>query len=166
MHQKTKIIICITISLQHKTRHVILWNHFQTAMYKYVFPLQTHNCLSQQQKHKCDLIFHFCLDCTSQAIIFYLYKSQKIAVNILPGAFFLQILLHWVIFKTSFSKHLLSVLHWELMFHMLCLYCGCGRGGAEPACFHWARGNSEVHHAKFKISNKFNMYCAGIHSVL
>lgn len=165
MHQKKKIIICIRISLQHKTKHVILWNHFQTVMYKHVFPLQTHNGLSQQQKHKRDL-FPFCLDCTSQAIIFYLYKSQKIAVNILPGAFFLQILLHWVIFKTSFSKHLLSVLHWELMFHMLCLYCGCGRGGAEPACFHWACGNSEVHHAKFKISNKFNMYCAGIRSVL
>lgn len=135
-------------------------------MYEYVFPLLTHNCISQQWKHKSELLFPFCLDYTSQAIIVYLHKSQKIAVNILPGALFLQILLHWVIFKTSFSKHLLSVLHWELMFHRLCLYCGCGRGVAEPACFQPARGNSEVHHAKFKISNKFYIYCAGILSVL
>lgn len=135
-------------------------------MYEYLFPLLTHNCISQQCKHKSELLFPFCLDYTSQAIIVCLHKSQKIAVNILPGALFLQILLHWVIFKTSFSKHLLSVLHWELMFHRLCLYCGCGRGGAEPACFQPARGNSEVHHAKFKISNKFYMYCAGILSVL
>lgn len=53
----------------------------------------------------------------------------------LPGASLPLILLHWVIFKSSFSKHLLSVIHWELLFHMLCLYCGCGRSGAEPACF-------------------------------
>lgn len=53
----------------------------------------------------------------------------------LPGAFLPLISLRWVIFKTSFSKHLLSVVQWELLFRTLCLYCGCGRRGAEPARF-------------------------------
>lgn len=63
-------------------------NYVQSLMYEYVFPLLTHNCISQQQGHKSHLLFPFCLDYTSQAIIFYLYKSQKIALNVLPGAFF------------------------------------------------------------------------------
>lgn len=91
---------------------------------------------------------------------------KKKGANMLPGAFLPLILLHWVIFKTSFSKHLLSVVHWELLFHMLCLYCGCGRNGAEPACFQGASGSNVVQHAKFKISNKFNMYSAGIRCLL
>lgn len=84
----------------------------------------------------------------------------------LPGASMPLILLHWVIFKSSFSKHLLSIVHCKLLFHMLCLYCGCGCSGAEPGCFQQTSGSYMVHHAKFKISNKFNMYSAGIRCLL
>lgn len=81
----------------------------------------------------------------------------------LPGASLPLILLHWAIFESLFSKHLPSVVHWELLFHLLCLYCGCGRSRAKPACFQGAIvAASKSARAKFKISNKFNMYSAGI----
>lgn len=102
----------------------------------------------------------------SPIIILIWYRRRKRGKNKLPGASLPLILLRWVIFKSSFSKHLLSPGHWELLFHMLCLYCGCGRSGAEPACFQQTSGSYMVHHAKFKISNKFNMYSVGIRCLL
>lgn len=81
----------------------------------------------------------------------------------LPGASLPLIRLHWVIFESLFYKHLPSVVHWELLFYLLCLHCGCGRSRAEPACFQGAIvAASKSTQAKFKISNKFNMYSAGI----
>lgn len=44
----------------------------------------------------------------------------------LSGASNPLIPLPWVIFESSFSKHLLSEVHLELLFHVLCLYHGCG----------------------------------------
>ena len=81
-----------------------------------------------------DLLFSFGL--ASKTIISIWYSIQKKrGGDMLPGASLPLMLLYWVIFKSSFSKHLLSVVHQELPFHMLCLYCGCGRSRAEPACF-------------------------------